>query len=249
MLTGLHLLTTESYRNERFNFIRNEEGLRRTAYLDQGIPHIGIGFNLRAANVQNQVFVAFGINPTDANLSDAARAREQQYKDELISVINGTYSSNSALQSALNDVMNRRANDLLLSAISDRRSTFEFRTDNEAIGVFNTAILTYETKLDTWLSGIPESKERIALVSLAYNTKDGSTSLLGNKLKAAINNDNRAEAWFEIRYNSNADRGHASRRYSEAAMFNLYDAGFNEEGAKEVMRITKQSAFSYQLSA
>jgi Ca2+-binding RTX toxin-like protein len=69
-----------------------------------------------------------------------------------------------------------------------------------------------------------QSKERAALVSLAYN----SSALLGSGLKAALGNGNpelanRAEAWYEIRYRSNSDGAHATRRYSESKLFGLYD--------------------------
>ena len=93
-----------------------------------------------------------------------------------------------------------------------------------------------------------DSKERIALVSMVYNAGAG---IIGPKLTARIANDNRAEAWFEIMYNSNSDRGHTRRRYQEAEMFSLYDNGpILVAESKEVMRMyKKQPAFSYQLSA
>lgn len=47
---------------------------------------------------------------------------------------------------------------------------------------------------------IAQSRERAALVSLGYN---GGSGALGNKLMNAIKMDNRAEAWYEIRYNTN----------------------------------------------
>ncbi|MBI3399768.1 MAG: hypothetical protein HY026_11150 [Deltaproteobacteria bacterium] len=71
---------------------------------------------------------------------------------------------------------------------------------------------------------------------------DPVASKISNKIPAtiaAIKNDNRAEAWYEIRYNSNSDGQHANRRYSEADMFGLYDTGaiFTDAEAKEVVRM------------
>ena len=69
-----------------------------------------------------------------------------------------------------------------------------------------------------------------------------SSSLIGYNLLTALENDNRAEAWFEIRYNSNGgstrSRGIANRRYAESDLFGLYDSGsFTPDEAKEIMRM------------
>ncbi len=76
---------------------------------------------------------------------------------------------------------------------------------------------TYDGFIDRWIASIPDSAERAALFSLTWN----APSLLGPKLKAAILDGNRAEAWYEIRYNSNgiALAGIANRRYVEAEEF------------------------------
>ena len=52
-------------------------------------------------------------------------------------------------------------------------------------------------------------------------------------------NDDRAEAWFEIRYNSNAssDSGLANRRYRESDQFDLYDENLSAIGAKGAFRM------------
>jgi hypothetical protein len=78
--------------------------------------------------------------------------------------------------------------------------------------------------VNSWLAGIPESRERAVLFSLAYNSKTGKTNLLGPSLKAAVQSGDRAEAFYEIRYNSNGndDGGIAKRRYIESHIFGLY---------------------------
>lgn len=89
----------------------------------------------------------------------------------------------------------------------------------------------YEKQVDDWaranhLAAIPQSKERLALLSLSYNNVLGKSTLLAK----AIKDNNRAEAWFEIRYGSNSDRqpanikpGLAKRRFEEAQLFGLYE--------------------------
>lgn len=71
-----------------------------------------------------------------------------------------------------------------------------------------------------------------------YNTE--SLVAAGSKLATAVINDDRAEAWYQIRYNSNADGQHTARRIDESKLFSLYDnpgQGVSEGEAKEVLRM------------
>jgi Ca2+-binding RTX toxin-like protein len=134
---------------------------------------------------------------------------------------------------------------------------FKFSGVDQVKGFFNGVspkagfVERYEKLVDGWTKRrevfpeysykIPNSKERLVLLSLAY----GGSDLLGGKLASAIKENNRAKAWFEIRYNSNAigvehingdaftgthavdfsrgiDRGAATRRYYESSLFGLY---------------------------
>lgn len=100
-----------------------------------------------------------------------------------------------------------------------------------------------EYELPATRLGMPLSDERIALVSLAYNR--GANNLIGipasnvpeHPVMDAIRNGDRAEAWYQIRYNCwGSDRldaqhphpqsneaGLRKRRYAEAQIFGLYD--------------------------
>lgn len=101
-----------------------------------------------------------------------------------------------------------------------------------AENLLKLAIEVREPLLDTLLASrgipkdpttglaIPFSKEREALVSLYYN--NGSTNFTAD-LTNALKSGNRAEAWFQIRYNSNKGVDVADRRYREADLFGLYD--------------------------
>lgn len=111
----------------------------------------------------------------------------------------------------------------------------------ESDSLLRSSMAEYEvpaTSLD-----MPLSDERIALVSLAYNR--GSANLTGNAgnnipehpVMDAIRQGDRAEAWYQIRYNCwGSDRldqqypsaqsnegGLRKRRFAEAQVFGLYD--------------------------
>ncbi|MHB9119443.1 MAG: hypothetical protein ACYC2R_14410 [Burkholderiales bacterium] len=116
---------------------------------------------------------------------------------------------------------------------------FEIAPDtNPADGASNGAYL--KTKgiieaLDNRLVAPPygvvvnhDTNEYMALLSLQFNTKAGATHLIGDNLRQALKDGNRAEAWFEIRYGSNGGtgvsvkNGTAKRRYYESEIFGVY---------------------------
>lgn len=81
---------------------------------------------------------------------------------------------------------------------------------------------------------MPLSDERIALVSLAYNRGIGMlngiprSNVPEHAVMGAIRDGDRAEAWFQMRYNcwgsnNDAEAGLRKRRFAEAHVFGLYD--------------------------
>lgn len=81
---------------------------------------------------------------------------------------------------------------------------------------------------------MPQSDERIALVSLAYNRGVGMlngiprSNVPEHPVMEAIRDGDRAEAWFQMRYNcwgsnNEAEAGLRKRRFAEAQVFSLYD--------------------------
>lgn len=118
----------------------------------------------------------------------------------LLEEINKTYLPNDTptLQSNIKAVM--AAYHAIDSSIS---TTFAFTSETTGLAVkdvYDVLIDSYETELGNQFSStVPQSYERAALVSLYFN----HYSLIGPKLEEAINTGNRAEAWYEIRYNSN----------------------------------------------
>ncbi len=82
--------------------------------------------------------------------------------------------------------------------------------------------------------GNPEgSRETIALFSLAYN----SPAPIGQGPVGALETGSRVEAWYEIRFHSNAKRhpGLQNRCGHESDTFGLYDAGASNEEAAAVL--------------
>lgn len=83
--------------------------------------------------------------------------------------------------------------------------------------------------------GMPLSEERVAMVSLTYNrgagalTGDPARNIPEHPVMGAIRDGDRAEAWFQMRYNcwGSADAqfegGLRKRRFAEAHVFGLYD--------------------------
>lgn len=144
--------------------------------------------------------------------------------------------------------MTRRAADPLLAGLPNREPDFRFNgvNDPRIVQVFNDLADRAEGLVNAWLPGIPDSNERLALLSLAYNSKveRGIPTALGPNLRRAVTNGDRAEAWYEIRYGTNPpgppDRpGIANRRYRESDLFGLYnDAGaLTEADAKTAYRM------------
>jgi GH24 family phage-related lysozyme (muramidase) len=210
MLNWNRIESHKTYSAGRAELLVLLEGSTLSAYVDTvGDPTIGIGFNL-VYNLEPVLRVIIG----NANWSDTLLARlEVQVEKSYASNTSG----NAALQANLDRVMKTWHD----TKDSDVPVRFEFRNDDAVAKALDKLAPDYDDHIDDWLAGIPESREREALFSLCWN----GPSLLGPKLKAAIETGDRAEAWYEIRYNSNGNgiAGLANRRYVEAESFGLFD--------------------------
>ena len=198
----------KAYRTERADLLTLLEGSTLKPYVDSvGDPTIGIGFNL-VYNLEPVLRVIVGAR----NWSDTLL---QRLEAEVAR--NYAPGDNATLIANLDRVMA----DWHDTKDSDVPETFSFRNERKVAKALDALAPTYDAKIDDWLAGIPDSQERAALFSLCWN----APSLLGPKLKAAIEDGNRAEAWYEIRYNSNGNAmaGLANRRYVEAETFGLFE--------------------------
>ncbi len=229
--------TAETYFAKRHPFILSVEekggNPNRLPYNDgKGWVTIGIGFNLSDDTVRGRVLAKLGFE--NATLM----ARLNKYLKS-----NVADTSHATIREQLNDIVRQYI----------PGGTFGFTSDTPIIQLFEGTngddglAKIYEDRVDIWAAnnGIPtiqKSNERMVLLSLAYN----GALVSGGKLAAAMQSDNRAEAWFEIRYGSNRlgnlvaqgqtlsvkdqadfikgiDRGVAKRRYAEGGFFGLYD--------------------------
>jgi GH24 family phage-related lysozyme (muramidase) len=210
MLNWNEIENHKTYSAERAELLVLLEGSTRTPYIDSvGDPTIGIGFNL-VYNLEPVLRIIVG----NKNWSDTLLARlENEVGKSYASSENG----NATLRANLDRVM-KTWHDTKDSDVPER---FRFRSDTAVAKALDKLAPDYDGHIDDWLAGIPDSREREALFSLCWN----GPSLLGPKLKAAIESGDRAEAWYEIRYNSNGNAiaGLANRRYVEAETFGLFD--------------------------
>jgi RTX calcium-binding nonapeptide repeat (4 copies) len=153
------------------------------------------------------------------------------------------------------------------AALKNLATQFDVALPNEPAAevILSADLAARETRLDEFLywNGITvgPSHERVALMSLYFNSTptinrvsgiEVSNNLLGPKLLDALRTGNRAEAWFEIRYNTNREsntgsdvaRGIANRRYAESDMFGLAESGALSDSQKlthalDVLRMVK----------
>jgi hypothetical protein len=210
-------LDKPSYDADRYRIILQLEETNgvtsKTAYLDgKLIPTIGVGFNIREQAV-SILTTLLHRSPTLAETSTITK------------VANGSFSTKVQLQSAL---------DVALRQITgNNTSTFSFANDQEIVDTFALIARQIGDRVDGWLAGIPDTRERIALLSLAYNNVVGPKQ--SPSLRQALINGDRATAWYEIRYNSNGDQdvGHARRRFYESSLFGL-SADLNNPTEEEV---------------
>ncbi|MFH2044151.1 MAG: hypothetical protein ABIK92_03275 [Pseudomonadota bacterium] len=241
MAIKFHLRSDTEYIDQRYDFIvwAEETGVvKETLYRDsKGYPTIGAGF--KVTSNWNDILTAFGFDITSGAsqtekdyikkikakfYTDSAMTKEKTF----------TTSQIATLQTDLNAIMVQRAGS---------RTVFAFNNPAEIEATFNIIADEREKTLNNWLAKkgitIPNSNERITLLSLTYNNVIGfkdiaQTKPKSTKLLAALQFGNRAEAWFEIRYNSNGDKlpGIAKRRYYEADYFDLYETGTLTEDEK-----------------
>lgn len=256
-----NLHQASNYSQELYNFLRHEgiEGYRANAYVDSvGKPTIGVGFNLHDSTTNlNLVLQTFGFDVSGTQLTGNAAAAERAYIQRITEIVTSndypaTQAGTQQLQNDLNAIMQARANNTSAGypVTFTRRTTFAFNSETESRTVFDAIIPDYEERVFTQIRNSASSvgktlteanividnlrgtNELIALVSLKYSGVNFPATA------KAILSDNRSEAWFEIRYNSNRNGIHANRRYAESDLFDLFDDGpLTVEGTKEVFRM------------
>lgn len=97
-------------------------------------------------------------------------------------------------------------------------------TEAESDRLFRASVQEYEGPAIA--AGLPLSDERVALVSVTYNR--GVGALGGHPVIDALREEDRAEAWYQLRYNCWGSRedmegGLRKRRFAESEILGLYD--------------------------
>ena len=206
--------------------------------------------------VKKVIFNSEGIEPEPTNVGDNTVTYGYGYtfirKGDKWNIYGNLYSDLAAIGITLNAdektklqsiayALNQNNISLACTLIVQFQEDWRYAdlTEPEANTLYNLEINRKKEELSTQfrkvlgttngnalLSGLQNSKEMVTLLDMAYN---GGAGLVGPKLINAMWEGNRAEAWFEIRYNSNNGRdlsmrpGLAKRRYLESQMFGLYD--------------------------
>lgn len=221
------------------------------------IATIGIGIALQTKNKNGTLTVhtgnlalvlrkigVFAASDASAPANETAPQKELRYQtivNQFAQIIQAPANS-LAIQGGLTNL--RSALDVAVAQyITTLPSPTFFLSEAQAKEVKREYILGYtigpfsdlgaQAKLDLMLDGllapagqpIPhDTREYKALMSLYFN----NPAFIGPKLRAALTAGDRAEAWYEIRYNSNVkdvavQAEIAKRRYYESAVFGLYD--------------------------
>ncbi len=218
-MLNFNALSSAEYENLRFSLILQMEGsgsVRLAPFLDQidgnNIPTMGAGFNLQVNFVLTAVLRQLGLSRLSAD--------DAPFIQSIENIVTNPPSTSAQLQADLDAVMANRA-----AALGGGRTSFTFQNDQEVKTVFDEIAVDFEDRINIFSPEIPQSFERTALFSLAFNSVTGTTDLLGDGLRNAIAAGDRAEAFYEIRYNSNKNDngGIAKRRLIESHLFGLFE--------------------------
>lgn len=273
-------LISGSYEDERFSVIEMLENSESLIYLDSvNHPTIGIGFDLMVNSNLVTVLTAMGIDTDSLN--------GESLLTSLTEIINRDWGDSSVAGADATTTLIQEVNLAYTNYLVDigQREEWEgivaFRmTENEIKEAFNVIVEVREEALNDFLAAynidldndasnndiagdyfgrMPQSRERLALLSLLYNSATypsshphnpgmprtlTSDSRVGGYLVEALQTGDRVSAWFEIRYATNppvanGNAGLQKRRFFESQLFGLYD---------EVSGDIPETGMSYQAS-
>ncbi|MFM2279948.1 MAG: hypothetical protein RLZZ444_2179, partial [Pseudomonadota bacterium] len=208
-------LSAGQYTNFRYQVMKTLWGENTRGYLDSDVtPSIGTGFDMRA-NVFDFKIIAQHVLGTAY--------------DEVLAVdiynraVNLAYSAGQGgrLRANMNEILEDYA---AANPGYDGPLQFAFSTQ-AAIKATLADLGSDEESILTWSDiDVPSSQERAVLFSLAFEGVD-----LDDILMAMIEDFNRAETWYLIRYATNDGTGSAERseiarrRYIQSDLFELYN--------------------------
>lgn len=206
-------------------------------------------YGRRLIEAMNQPY-PYGIGPTNA----AKQALDAILQERATDPVLITYDpANFISYGAYTDFNLALTTEFRIDNDAERAELFRLVMDGYAVPDVNgntKSFTGYERQLDTWLeaTGVsliaPEllfldSKERLALQSLMFNGKTyardqpgspwndtGLSKTLGTKLPLSLLNGDRAEAWYEIRYNTNLERSDRTEKVTD--LFSITNPLSNE---------------------
>jgi hypothetical protein len=256
----LNKLERSEYERLIWRALQNFEGAHNKPYFDSKRPNrhvtIGRGFDMEGDRKRRiEVFNVMRLGDNEAlaihgdkKLTEELRAKEQAYINKITKIIIGPDTDKATLRASLDKIMAERAADPDFQSFPfiTSRKTFSI-TDHEIETVFSAIVSEKDRIIDDKIAkrdvfGL--SRERAVLVAMAYH---GIISSRSAPLKDAIvNNDNRAEAWFQIRYKGHMGKndgpGQSCRHYREADLFGLYrnPDNISLDEAKQVYRMLQR---------
>ncbi|MCK9546764.1 MAG: VWA domain-containing protein [Sulfurospirillaceae bacterium] len=204
----LNVLTEEQYNTMLFNVIGAAESFFASPInIGDGVMTIGYGYNMNVHSNNLQTFLRAGITLT----------QEQQ---NVLQTIDGMVSSGRSNA----DITNYISGNLNLTI-----------TTQDGKNLFST-IVRDEYELSTIRDNLTFSRERVALVNIAYNTPARLRDDRAPLLVAAIQNGDRVATWFYLRYpedtlatvSNQFKVGILNRHHEASNLFGYLDADFDE---------------------
>jgi len=229
-----------------------------------GTASIGFNFDLQNEDTVNRVLEAMSFDPQGKILDSEAYVAEHYYIGLLKSAF---YHSKSADLASLNEVIENilmeRRNDSRYQAYPQfvRSEQFRFTDKNKGMALCYSLTKQYEKIVDDWITSFGfdilrknshllsrNSQERAVLVALAAENVIGFDELGSARCISLANtfiDDNRPEAWYQIRYGlmlkNKPDTASVKRHYLQSEIFGLYDEGVD---ATNIDRIQCKQLYS-----
>lgn len=217
-----------------------------------GTASIGFNFDLQNEHTVDRVLEAVNFDPTGKLLTGEALEAEHYYIGLIKSAFYHSKSSDlESLITVVENILTTRREDTRYSAYPQFARNSHFRFLDQSKGHTLCYLLTkkYEKTVDDWITAFGfdilkknshllsrNSEERAVLVSLAAQGLIGFDEFgtpLSIPLANALIDDNRAEAWYQVRYGlslkTKPDSATIKRQYFHSEVFGLYDEGVNDK--------------------
>jgi len=214
-----------------------------------GVPSIGCNFNLQNDFQLGLVLETLQFDPYGEKLTGEAFKAEQFYIGQLRNTFKQSETTEiTSLKAIVNNILTIRCQDHRYQDYPrfQRATEFTIPDRNKMTVISYTILDQYEKIVDDWITGFElkilrnnshllsrNSMERAVLVSLAADNLIGN-DVHGNPMNLpladALIQDNRADAWYQVRYGTFSDMANANpavvkRRLYESEIFGLYDDG------------------------